>query len=136
MSNPLVLIWRTDKILEAYIIKGRLEAAGISAFIFDDQMLSTNWLYSEALGGVRVMVLASQFEEAIKVLKETATVSDYEAFDTCPLCQSNDVARLKPPLFLVLLIFLFLDFLYMRETRNRKCRTCGHQWSVKNNRDD
>lgn len=130
MPSPLVLIWRTDKILEAHIIKGRLEAAGINAFIFDDQMVSTNWLYSQALGGVRVVVLTSQLDKAREVLKESVTIQDFDAFDTCPLCHSHDVIRLKPPLFLVLLTYLFLNFLSMQETRNRKCRACYHQWSV------
>lgn len=131
MPNPFVLILRTDQILEAHIIKGRLEAAGVNAFVFDDQMLSTNWLYSEALGGVRVMVLASQLDEAREVLKENVTIQDFDAFDTCPLCHSHDVVRLKPPLFFALLTYLLLGFLYMRETNNRKCRSCAHQWVVK-----
>lgn len=128
MSDSLIPIFITDRILEAHIIMGRLEAAGIKAFVFDDQMLSTNWLYAEALGGVRVMVLESQFKQAVALLKEPVTLEDFDAFDTCPLCQSTDVIRLKPPLLMVLLTYLLLSFPYMRETHNRKCRACSHKW--------
>ncbi len=132
MASSLVPIAITDKILEAHIIKGRLEAAGIKVFIFDDQMLSTNWLYSEALGGgVRLMVLESQYAEAFDVLNESAAIQDFDAFDTCPMCQSTNIARLKLSLPLVLLSYFFLNFPYLRETLNRKCHACGHTWRSK-----
>ena len=42
--------------MDAYIIKGRLEAEGIPAFLSDDQYITMDWSLSLALGGVKVMV--------------------------------------------------------------------------------
>ena len=34
----------------------RLESAGVNAFVQDENMIQMDWLYSNAIGGVRVQV--------------------------------------------------------------------------------
>ncbi|MCU4386420.1 DUF2007 domain-containing protein [Acinetobacter haemolyticus] len=41
---------------EAQIAKTQLEAAGIPAQIENEHTINMNWLYSNALGGVRLLV--------------------------------------------------------------------------------
>lgn len=41
---------------EAHIAKASLDSAGIKCHIADEHTVNTQWLYSNAMGGVRLMV--------------------------------------------------------------------------------
>ena len=56
---------------QAHILKGVLETSGIPAFIHDEQLATINWMYSQAIGGVKVKVPEEYYEKAILVIKET-----------------------------------------------------------------
>jgi len=75
---------------EAQIVKGRLESDGIKVFLFDDLTIDTDPLVSNAIGGVKVKVLANQEQEAIQVLKliKKYSVDDGNSIN-CPNCNSE-----------------------------------------------
>ena len=50
-----------------------MEAAGIEAFLFDDNMLRMDWFNANAIGGAKLRVDARNVEEANRVLDENAT---------------------------------------------------------------
>jgi hypothetical protein len=49
-----------------------LEAQGIEAFLFDDNMLRMDWFNANAIGGVKLRVDARNVEEANRILEENA----------------------------------------------------------------
>jgi hypothetical protein len=55
---------------EAHLARIRLEAADIDAFVADEHTINAQWLYSNAMGGVRLQVHATQAEHAARVLAE------------------------------------------------------------------
>ena len=42
---------------------------GITAFVADEHLVTMNWLYSNAVGGVRLRVLAEDVEPALPLLE-------------------------------------------------------------------
>jgi hypothetical protein len=66
----LVTIARFSFPFEAQIAKSKLEAMGIPAFVADEHTINMDWLYSNAMGGVRLQVLQEQAAAAIELLKE------------------------------------------------------------------
>jgi hypothetical protein len=66
----LTTIARFSFPFEAQIAKSKLEAMGIPAFVADEHTINMDWLYSNAMGGVRLQVLQEQADEAIALLKE------------------------------------------------------------------
>jgi len=68
--KKLFTIARYSQSVDAYLAKTRLDAAGIECFILDENLISMNWLYSNALGGVKLQVELSDAEEAKKILEE------------------------------------------------------------------
>ncbi|NOX42698.1 MAG: DUF2007 domain-containing protein [Gammaproteobacteria bacterium] len=54
--------------IEAYLAKGRLEVEGIPAYLAHENHVWVDWVYSQALGGVKVQVLAENAENASKIL--------------------------------------------------------------------
>ncbi|MDT9694371.1 DUF2007 domain-containing protein, partial [Streptomyces sp. P9(2023)] len=53
---------------EAHIAKASLESAGITSFIADEHTVNTQWLYSNAIGGVRLLVAEDDAKEALEIL--------------------------------------------------------------------
>lgn len=65
---------------EANIAKMHLEGAGISAFIADEHTVNMQWLYSDAMGGVRLFVSESDVEMALEVLNNDEPIEYDDAF--------------------------------------------------------
>lgn len=49
---------------QAHILRGRLNSEGIPALVVDDQTATINWMYSQAIGGVKVTVPDEYYEQA------------------------------------------------------------------------
>lgn len=72
--DELVTVATYDRVMDAHIALGRLTAEGIEARLFDDQMVQMDWLYSIALGGVKLRVARGDAKAARAVLE-----TDYSA---------------------------------------------------------
>ena len=55
--NELVTIATFDNSVLANIAKGKLESEGIRAFLENERTLETQWLWSNASGGIRLVVV-------------------------------------------------------------------------------
>ena len=66
----MVTIATCSKVEEAHLLRMRLEAAGIPAWLRDENTIQWDWLYLNALGGVRVDVADEDAEAAKAVLAE------------------------------------------------------------------
>ncbi|WP_298438349.1 hypothetical protein [Geobacter sp.] len=60
MAGGLVTIAQYRDLPEAGLAKSKLEAAGIVCFLDNEYTVGANWLYSNALGGVKLNVKKMQ----------------------------------------------------------------------------
>jgi hypothetical protein len=117
---------------EAQIAKIQLEAAEIPARIENEHTINMDWLYSNALGGVRLLVPESYAEEAKGLLTQDFSQEleqQFGASEGCPNCGSSDIQSYtqgKRPAYLVFLLLGFPLFFYKNGT---KCKECQHFWS-------
>ena len=93
MSDTFTTIARFQYTTEAQIIKGRLEADGIKVFLKDHLTIDTDPLVSNAIGGVKLQVLAKDAMEAKHIL---STINQYSLDDDgnqieCPNCSSGKI---------------------------------------------
>lgn len=91
MENTFVTIATFQYSAEAQIVKGRLEADGIQVFLRDNVTIDTDPLVSNAIGGVKLKVLAEDENEAREILesiKMYALDNNGNAI-TCPNCKQN-----------------------------------------------
>jgi tetratricopeptide (TPR) repeat protein len=115
---------------QAHVARGRLEAEGIPAFVMDEGVVTAQWLYSNAVGGVKVRVREGDVERARRVLggeyEEEANVGEVEP--QCPSCGSTNVRYeqfAKRAVFgSQLLLGIPLPFV----KRVWKCRECECEW--------
>ncbi len=123
-------------LIEANLAKTRLESAGIECFLTNEHIVSMNWFWSNAVGGVGVQVRAADVDSAIEALQgdsngadsEEARAGDDSSEIRCPKCRSKNVYYEKLPLSLVIasLFLLGLPLLFFK--RERECLECRHQF--------
>jgi hypothetical protein len=119
---------------QAHILKGALEASGIPAYIQDEQLATINWMYSQAIGGVKVYVPEEFFEKAIQLIEEIKVGNGLEKaledeagiLDLCPNCGSKSLEPTRYSLWsLIPIILTWTPFFLGR--KKWQCKVCGHK---------
>lgn len=64
------IVFTTLDLMEANLVKSLLEANEIVVFMYDENILSINPLYSSAIGGIKLVVPDHQIERAIEIINE------------------------------------------------------------------
>lgn len=114
---------------EAHIAKSRLDSEGIPAFIADEHTINMQWLYSNAMGGVRLQVPGSYAQEAARILAENRESALMEEVgvdvELCPHCGSSDTEFYQIGRRWAFLVFLGINFPLFPVKNGIKCNQCG-----------
>lgn len=132
---------------EAHMAKGYLESQGIESFILDDMTAQVNFLYSNAIGGVKVLVSDTDYEQGIEILKkggyinmnndETISQLNIVSADKktdkriCPFCQSDNVGKKKGLNILSPLIYFILGLFVPIYKSTYCCYDCEKEWKFR-----
>lgn len=129
--------------IDAFIIKGRLEAEGIPAFIQDSHYITADWTLSNAVGGVKINVPDECKATALAILQATENddyqISKLEADLTpeqaeiylpeeplhCPTCNADKISRLEWPRRLALVFLFLLSTPIVFTQQYYVCDSCG-----------
>ena len=68
--KAMITIARFEKPEEAHLVRMRLENGGVPAFIQDENTIQIQFLYSNALGGVRLQIAEEDYDKAREILDE------------------------------------------------------------------
>lgn len=71
ISGPLVMVKRFRDLPEAVVARSILDSAEIDSFLADETMVRIDWLWSNLLGGAKLMVRPEDYEVAVKLLEAT-----------------------------------------------------------------
>jgi ribosomal protein S27AE len=117
---------------QAHLAKGRLEAEGISAIVLDEYTVGINWMYSQAIGGVKLEVQDLDYDRALKILKEDygqdlMAQQDDISKDVCPRCGSPSISVRPYSVWWLIPSLLFLVPIFFRR-KKWKCSNCGAVW--------
>lgn len=130
--RQLVMLRKFRDLPEALLAKGSLESAGIECSLGDDNMVRMDWFYSNAIGGIKLLVKREDVEAAEEVLTspipenfEVEGTGTYEQ-PKCPKCGSLDVnfQESDPAAYLSLAVKMPLPF----RRRAWRCRACDAEW--------
>jgi hypothetical protein len=112
-----------------------LEGAGIECYLFDENMVRLDWLWSNLLGGVKLVVRKEDVEESELLLGQNVP----EKFDLegagqyeqprCPKCGSMDVS-FEGLMKRVAGAGLFLGLPIIVKMNGWNCNSCEHQWGI------
>ncbi len=64
---------------EAIMAKGILDSAGLESYLADENVISMNWLYSNALGGVKLQVRSTDAAIASDLLNQKPSEAEASA---------------------------------------------------------
>jgi len=129
----LVRLHRYRDMPLASVAKSILDSAGIESFLADENVLRMDWLYSNALGGIKLLVREEDAETARTMLEQSAPekfdaegVGEYEQ-PKCPKCGSLDITfeELDRKTAHVGLI---VGLPVPATVRGWKCHACGNLW--------
>lgn len=104
-----------------------MEAAEIPARIENEHTINMDWLYSNALDGVRLLVPEIYANEAKALLAQDFSHELEQEFglnERCPNCGSSDIqpyTQGKRPAYVV---FLLLGFTLFSYKNGMKCQQC------------
>jgi hypothetical protein len=131
----------------AHIARLKLESEDIDCVIIDENLVATDWLYANAVGGIKLQV-PEEHAAAARELLHLADRNFAEEVERCPECGSTDFLRerftsswsfliaicvgivllfIEPLIGMVILLpplFLTLD-------SHQHCEACGHRWRRK-----
>ena len=99
MKDDKIVVYEsfTDPI-NANIIKGLLNSYGIECFLSDENMVTLNLMFSQAVGGVKLNVFEKDIHQ-IKAILQSQNIQNEPYIDTkkeedkiyCPECNSGNV---------------------------------------------
>jgi len=134
LPDELVVVRRFRDLFEAELAKGKLASAGIDCVIADKNTVRMDWLWSNAIGGMRLLVKLEDADTARNLLDEPIPDQIVEEDSNvtytqprCPKCDSLDVSfeTLDRQLSYTL---LFLNVAFPFTKHNWKCQNCGAEW--------
>ena len=133
-SEPPVMIRRYQLLPEALLSKSILDSAGIESFLADENLIRTDWFYSNLVGGIKLLVRAQDAETARKLLdQETPEKFDVDGVGEykqprCPRCQSLDVAFDELNKRIAYGGMLLANLPITITSDHWKCHSCGYEW--------
>lgn len=119
----------------AELAKAKLESEGIYCHLLDQYHIGINWLYSNALGGIKVQVRTEDVAIANQILNEDLSSyvenhnDEFEPLDQddlCDHCGSPNLELVKYSRLSAALMLLTGLFLFFWGTRYT-CKDCGHK---------
>jgi hypothetical protein len=126
---------------EADLARALLEANGIEARLLDDLQLQQRWYLAQALGGVKVAVLATDAYRARELLAEDHSAELDEEPESqlpaapserCPRCGAGadrESRQLLRPRLRDVLLAIGMNAPIRRTLTRRVCAQCGNDWS-------
>jgi hypothetical protein len=72
-GKPVVIRSYRD-VTEAMVDRTTLESAGITCFLYDDNLIRLDWFVSNAIGGAKLVVSQNEAAEALKILDDVSQV--------------------------------------------------------------
>jgi Putative prokaryotic signal transducing protein len=133
--NEWVKVASFSQPFEAHLARTRLEAEGIACVVSDEYLVRVDWLLSNAIGGVKLMVPAGEAAHAREALRprphlvvvaQAGTPADGEMI--CPRCRSYDVYYSHYSRRIAGVFILLLGFLVPWRDRRWTCTQCGYEW--------
>ena len=132
VASP-VAIQRYRDLPQAAMAQSILESAGIESFLADANLVRMDWFYSNAVGGIKVVVREQDAEEARKLLEQGVP----ESFDAegsghyeqprCPSCGSFEVS-LDGLDKRVSYATVWIGVPVPVTIKGWRCASCGHRW--------
>lgn len=131
-NETFVVVRAFTSVPDAHVARSVLDAAGIPTRIADEHLVAADWLYSNAIGGVKLLVPDDRAVEAVAILDATATevelppyLSSADTTDRCRACGSEAFELVVQGRRWAALSWLLSGLPFIPVRRVYQCRNCG-----------
>lgn len=128
-----------DNSIDAHMLKIKLESEGITCFLFDENIVTVNPLYSNLVGGIKLKINEEDLVHAKNVvfeLNQTPYTTEDEQVIACPKCESihiqsgyRSMRSVGAVISAIASFLLFIFPIYRKDVY--KCLDCGNEFSLK-----
>ena len=112
---------------------------GIEAILRDQYLVGANWLYSTAVGGVKLEVDGAHAKETARILasdyRDLLEEQEKGGFVSCINCGTNEVVSYDPLRILAAFtllpmwpLVLLLGIPFIKWEARARCLNCRHKW--------
>jgi len=135
MEEQFQLVGRYQYSSEALIFKGKLESEGIEVYIRDNNIVDSNPLYSNAVGGIKLFVKSEDFEKAQLVLSGVSqySLNENNQLIKCPKCNAEQVEMVTSikdiRSFLAFLFSVLVVYMPFYSKHKYKCQSCKFEFN-------
>ena len=131
---------------DAYLAKALLESNGIEVFLKDEMTTQVFNFYSNAIGGVKLLVPTTEAKKAFEILKDGGYIlPEKESADKieilpleknnnknhCPYCHSSNITQEKKPNWLTIGFIFLLGLILPITSKTFICFDCNKKWKFK-----
>lgn len=128
---------------DIYLAQGYLESDGISTMLRDELTVQVYNFYSQALGGVKLLVPDGKFVRASGLLSASGYIVSPAAFPApletirsadrshCPWCGSTEIRKKKEPDWAMLVVYFLPGGLFPIFKPVYICCDCPRAWRFK-----
>jgi len=129
---------------QAHMVQGYLESEGIKTMLKDELTTQVNNMYSNAVGGVKVMVRDEDYENAQLILQkggylypektpkiEIVYRNSMTDKKQCPFCHSENIGKKKTHDVIMLIVSMIFGLIFPMFRRTYMCFDCGKEWIFK-----
>jgi hypothetical protein len=132
--NDFITIKTFDNFVTANFARQKLEEQEISCYLADEYTITIQWVLSNAIGGIKLMVPKDDVNKAIQILNEEPGQVNVE-FEIegnelrCPVCGSSNTVAEKFSRPVAGLTWLILGFpIRFKTGKTNFCFYCGNKW--------
>ncbi len=118
-----------DNYITANLQLQQLESEGIRCYLQDEHSVTINPIFSNAVGGIKLLVYEEQWERAVEII--TRLEDEYRKSARCPRCGTPGLQLVTknkeiPGWFSTLLTWLFGNYA-IPERQVYQCSHCGYE---------
>ena len=121
MESKFYQLASFEYVADVQIVKGKLESEGIPVFLRDENTLNSDPLISNAIGGVKLLVYASDKEMAIDIYNDIRAYAQ-DSFGNPIVCPNCKAQKSEPYYNRKGIFYKLFPFF---EKRKYKCLNCG-----------
>jgi hypothetical protein len=132
-NDRFLVVRRYRDLPDALLLKSVLDSTGIECFLVDETTIRMNWMWSNALGRIKVCAREADADTAAGVLAQSVPtefavpgIGEYLQ-PRCPSCQSLDISftGLNKSLSFA---SVWVGVPIPVPSSDWKCDSCGHHW--------
>lgn len=128
---------------DAYLPKAYLESEGVESILKDEHTVQVYNFYTNAIGGVKLQVKESDFENELAILKKGGYIDKENTKEIrievvyldketnkriCPFCQSENIGKSKEANLLTVIVYFILGAIFPIFKISYTCYDCDKVW--------